>query len=243
MKLKIIFIFSLILYMQITFCQQTGNYSTGYAAEKNLETISNISPYGPGGIGFDNRYEGVKGSKRLFDTLYTSLLRMKGEQEWMSLEADMDVVENRLIFAHPKTGALMSAPADVVDELVVNINGREDIYRTTEGMDFAKRDEGIRFCQVLYDSTYCLIKVPYKQFIAADYKQPYGPQRTYDEYQSREKYYIRGPDRLFYQVALKRKSLLKQFPGQKGVINSFSENEALYKNDEEFVVALLRKFR
>jgi hypothetical protein len=223
--------------------QNTGVYSTGYTAIKNLESIANIEPYSNGGIGFDNRYEGVKGTREVLDSLYPSYLLLKDQEQWISLKANMDVVDNRLLFLHPKTGDLLWIPADMVKELVVTGDGKELHFRTTAELKFEKKEENERFCQVLLDGPWCLIKVPFKQFIEADYKTPYGPQRTYDEYKSGQKYYLRGPDGLFRQVSPTRKSLLRVFPSQREAINSFGAEGKTSDKEEEYLITVVGKFR
>ena len=59
----------LILSASVLSAQEVSIYQKGVTAQKNLDAIGNLNPYAPGGIGFDNRYQGVKGSPRLFDTL------------------------------------------------------------------------------------------------------------------------------------------------------------------------------
>jgi hypothetical protein len=243
MKKGILFLVSVVFGTILVHGQNTGVYNTGYNAIKNLESIATIEPYSNGGMGFDNRYEGIKGTKEVFDTLYPAYLLLKGQDQWVSLKADMDVVDNRLLFLHPKTGDLLWIPAAMVKELVVTEKGKELHFRTTAGLKFEKKEEGEKFCQVLVAGPWCLIKVPYKQFIEANYKAPYSPQRTYDEYESREKYYVCGPDSLFRPVTPSRKALMKAFPSQKEAIISSGPDEKNAVSQEEYLVFVVGRFR
>ncbi|MCU0377205.1 MAG: hypothetical protein MUC78_03010 [Bacteroidales bacterium] len=220
--------------------QDPGVYNKGYTAEQNLATIANISPYSPGGMGFDNRYEGVIGTRLVYDSLCPAMFRFNGQEQWIKLEADMDVVDNVLIFRHPTTEEILSIPAVMVGELIITFSGKELIYRTTRGMKFDKEDESIRFCQVLYDTTYSFIRVPYKKFIEANYKALYSPQRTYDEYESKERYYILGTDSLYHQVTLKKKSLEKLFPEAKELLSDASDKPGPGQSDEDYFIELLK---
>jgi len=47
--------------------QSASTYQGGINGEANLQAIANLSPNSAGAVGFDTRYEGVKGSTRLFD--------------------------------------------------------------------------------------------------------------------------------------------------------------------------------
>ncbi len=42
-------------------------YQTGITADQNLKAIGNLAPYSTGGLGFDTRYEGTKGSPYLLE--------------------------------------------------------------------------------------------------------------------------------------------------------------------------------
>lgn len=221
--------------------QGAGVYNKGYTAEQNLATIASLSPYTPGGMGFDNRYEGVVGTRLVYDSLCPAMFRFNGQEQWIKLEADMDVVDNVMIFRHPTTSAILSIPAVMVGDLIITFSGKELLYRTTLGMKFEKEDEAIRFCQVLYDGPYTFIKVPWKKFIEANYKALYSPQRTYDEFESKERYYILGSDSLFHQVTLKKKSLEKLFPEEKEILSDAADKPGPGQSEEEYISDLLRK--
>ena len=66
--------------------QVTSIYQKGLSAEQNLNAIRNITPYSIGGVGFDTRYEGIKGSPRLFDTLLPSFLNVKGQDYYLAAQ-------------------------------------------------------------------------------------------------------------------------------------------------------------
>ncbi len=221
--------------------QGTGVYNKGYTAEQNLATIASLSPYTPGGMGFDNRYEGVVGTRLVYDSLCPAMFRFNGQEQWIRLEADMDVVDNVMIFRHPTTSEILSIPAVMVGDLIITFSGKELLYRTTLGMKFEKEDDAIRFCQVLYDGPYTFIKVPWKKFIEANYKALYSPQRTYDEFESKERYYILGTDSLYHQVTLKKKSLEKLFPDEKELLSDAADKPGHGQSEEEYISDLLRK--
>ena len=73
--------------------QKSIGYHSGVTSEQNLRVVANISPYSSG-IGFDDRYQGVKGTPRLFDTLVASSLLIRGEEKYIRMESDLDVVRN-----------------------------------------------------------------------------------------------------------------------------------------------------
>ena len=240
MKLRVLIVLLATLNSYFVSGQQPGVYNKGYTAEQNLAIIASVSPYSPGGMGFDNRYEGVVGTRLVFDTLCPALFRFRDQDQYVKLEADMDVVDNILIFKHPTSGSMLTIPAEMVGELIVTFQGRDLIFRTTKGMKFENEDEMVVFCQVLYDGHYKFIKVPWKKFIEANYKALYSPQRTYDEYESKQRYYVMGNDSLFHPVTLKQKSLIKLFPSEKEALASAADKPGQDQSEEEYFAGLVK---
>jgi hypothetical protein len=231
----------LILYSIPSWPQASVIYQQGIASEENLIAIQNLQPYSSGGVGFDNRYEGIRGTSRLFDTLLPSALRIRDQKNYIQVLADIDIVKNLVLFQHPKTKKLMAVPAEFVSVLVMKKGDREILFRTTKGKEFDTEMKETRFFQVLKDGPYQFIKLPSKIFVQADYKGAYAADRRYDEYQLKKKYFLKGPDSVFYQVQLNRKSLLKIYPQKKAIIDSVSDNESVGDKETVFI-SLLDKF-
>jgi hypothetical protein len=238
---KIVLIACTFLIFSNVYPQGNNPYQKGLTAEQNLNAISNLSAYTSGGMGFDSRYEGVKGSPRLFDTLYPSLLKVKGQDYYIQLESDIDVFHNRLIFLHPKTRKLLSIPSDIIKEVVISPGGNDQLYRTSAGMKFDKEIKEQKFCQILRDGEYQFIKIAEKTFNEADYKGLYSVDRRFDEYETKYKYYLIGKDSVFHQIQLNRKSLTKLYPDKKNIIDMVFNSDSI-KGDEERVLSVLNQF-
>jgi hypothetical protein len=223
------------------YSQASVIYQRGLAAEENLKAISSLGPYTQGGIGFDNRYEGIVGTTRLLDTLLPSFLRIRGQDYYIQLLADIDLVNNSLIYIHPKTRKLLTVPADVISELIIQKDGKELLFRTTSGKTFDKEIKEPKFYQVLNNGPYQFIKIPHKTFVQADYKGAYSADRRFDEYQTKFKYYLKNPDSVFCQIQLTRKSILKLYPDKKAVVEQAAGEES-FADKEEMILSLLEKF-
>ena len=237
---KSLIILVLFLIIHSAYSQSGTLYQTGLTAEQNLNAIGNLARYSTGGIGFDTRYEGIKGSPRLFDTLLTSFLQLKGEDYYIQLESNLDLMGNSLIFINPKTGKLLSIPSGIIKELKINYKGKEMIFRTTSGRRFENDIREEKFFQILKDGHYQFIKLPLKKIIEADYKNVYGADRRYDEYSTYYKYFIMSSDSSFHRIQLTKKSLIKLFPDKKDLINNTIESKS-YENTEDMVIAILNK--
>ncbi len=230
-----------ILILNNVYSQGNTLYQTGLTAEQNLNAIGNLARYSTGGIGFDTRYEGIKGSSRLFDTLLTSFLKLKGQDYYIQLESNIDLIGNALIFINPKTSKLLSIPSGIIKEVKINYEGKEMIFRTTGSRRIEKDITEGKFFQVLKDGQYQFIKLPLKKLIEADFKDVYGADRRYDEYTTYYKYYIMRSDSSFHRIQLTKNSLVKMFPDKKELITKTIEAKS-YDNNEEMVVNILEKF-
>jgi hypothetical protein len=237
---RILMLVVLLLTAYKAYSQGNTLYQTGITADQNLKAIGSLAPYSTGGMGFDTRYEGTKGSPFLFDTLYSSFLNVKDQDYYIQLAANLDLVKNSLIFRNPKTGKLLALPSDMVNEIKIDSGGKEMIFRTSKARFFEKDVKEGRFYQVLKDGQYQFIKMPLKKFIEADYKAVYSADRRYDEYVTHYKYYIMRSDSTFGQIQLNKKSLIKLFPDKKDLIdNAFSKKAN--GNKEDLVLDILNK--
>jgi len=238
---KFFIILFLILIVIKLYSQENKLFQTGITAEQNLNAIGNLSRFAnAGGTGFDNRYEGVKGSPRLFDTLLPSFLNMRGQDFYIQIETNIDIKNNSLIFIYPKTGKLLSIPSEMIKEVKINSDGKELVFRTARGKNYTGDFKEHRFFQVLKEGQFQFIKMPIKKLIEADYKAVYGADRRYDEYTTYYKYYIMSPDSTFQQIQLNKKSLIKMFPDKKDLINNTLESKT-YGNNEDMVIDFLNK--
>ncbi|MBM3420517.1 MAG: hypothetical protein FJY11_05215 [Bacteroidetes bacterium] len=218
--------------------QTNPNLRAGATAEKNLAAIANVSPGTTGGLGIDERYSGVKGSPRLFDTLMNSFVKIKDEDIYITIDADIDVEMNRIIFRHPATKIMMWLPAGSVEEILVPVGESEKVFRTTEAFSFEKPPAGLKFCQVLYEGQQTLIMIPGKIFREADYRNIYSADRRYDEFETTIKYYITGRSGELIQVKLTESTLIRLFPEKKDQVRQLINAGT---SPEDIAVKLLKQ--
>lgn len=237
-----VFLFISLLCALNIYPQKADLHQAGVMSEQNLKAIANISPYYTGVVfGFDSRYEGIKGTTRLFDTLFTSALFIRGQENYIQLNSDIDLVRNTLIFIHPATTELMEISADSIVEIIVYENDKQLIYRTTKGLRFVKEIQENKFYQVLKERPNQFIKIPEKKIIEANYQGNYSPNRRYDEFKLVNIYYIAHSDSIFHQVQLNKRSLIKLFPDKKELIEEDFEGKT-EGDAEEQVISILEQF-
>lgn len=235
-------IFILLLLMLFTgglYSQENKLLQSGLTAEQNLSAIGNLSRMAnAGGTGFDTRYEGIKGSPRLFEKLLPSLLKVKGQDFFIQVETDLDLAGNLLLFNYPKTGKLMAIPSERIEEIKITSEGKEMVFRISRESEFEREIKDGKFYQVLREGQIYFIKLPVKKLIAADYKAVYSPDRRYDEYTTYYKYYIMGSGGKFQQIQLKKKSFIRLFPEKKELIDKTIEEKS-YTNNEELALDII----
>ena len=239
---RFILLFISLLYTFCIYPQKTDIHQSGVMGGQNLKAFENISPYFTGVVyGFDPRYEGIKGTTRLFDTLFASALLLSGQENFVQLNCDIDLIRNTLIFIHPSTAKLMEISSDSIIEIIVNENDKQLIYRTTKGLRFEKEIQENKFFQVLKERPNQFIKIPEKKIIEANYQGNYSPNRRYDEFKLVNMYYIADSDSIFHKVQLNKRSLSKLFPDKRELIDKgFEKNSD--DNAEEKVISILKKF-
>ena len=240
---KLIICLSLSLFLAVNaFSQQLSEATQRvFKSVENMQSVINLNKISQTGITFDTRYEGIRGTPRLADTLLPSFLKLQGQEYYFEISADLDLVGNAVIYAKSGNKPMYSIPASSVKEIIINMNGRELLFRTTSGQKFEKKIKEDRFYQVLGGMEYEFIKVPGKGFLKADYKGAYSADRRYDEYVDESRYYLRGRDGSFHQVQLNKKSLARVAPEKKDIIDK-EFNRASTEDKEYLVVSILEQF-
>ncbi len=238
MKKSIITLVLLFLTMTAWSQQLSEASQRVFKSVENMQSVINLNKISQTGISFDTRYEGVKGSPRLTDTLLPSFLKLAGQDYYFQIKADLDLVNNALIYVGSGSSQMYSIPSSDVSELIINKDGNELLFRTTKGKKFEKDLKENQFYQVLSEGEYEFIKIPMKSFLRADYQGAYTADRRYDEYINETRYYLKGRDGTYYQVQLNRKSLLKVIPEKKEIIEkAFSKGSS--DDKESLVLSIL----
>ena len=241
MRKLVLFSLFLSIFLNVSSQQTSVIYQRGLSADENLKAISNLGPYSQGGIGFDTRYEGIKGSPRMLDTLLPSFLRLDGQDFYIEMMADLDLVKNAVIYIHPNTKKMYSVPLDFISEFVIDNKGKEMVFRTTKGKKFEKEMKDQKFYQILKEGTYQFIKIPLKKFLQADYKGAYTADRRYDEYIPDARYYLLNSEGIFCQIQLNKRSVSKVYPDKKKLIDQV-EWEDSNPDKESMILSILEKF-
>jgi hypothetical protein len=253
MKTILILILSLLYVMNIS-SQAVNYYGTGALGESNVRAMTSLRSNGFIHT-FDSRYEGVKGTPNLFNSLVTSYLMSIGEEKYVQLESDIDILSNSVIFRDPSAGNLMEISSDKVRELIFKINNREFIYRTTKDLKFEKKIKENKFYQVIEEKPYRIIMITFKSFQKADFEPAFNSGVHFDEFRTSRKYYLEDSRGVFHQIIisnitydclihpikLNKKGLAKIYPEKKELIyKAFEEKPDSVSIDR--IVSILNTF-
>ena len=235
---SLLILFTTFFFVLNSFSQKVNVYQDGSMGVENIKAM--VKPWGNNFVHtFDSRYEGVKGTPNLFNNLVNSYLMGSGQEKYIQVESDIDILRNTVIFRDPSTRNLMEIPSDNVKELVFNIYNKDFIYRTTRGLKFEKKIKENKFYQVIREEPYRLIMITFKSFVKADNEPTFNSGRHFDEYRTDRKYFLEDSRGVFHQVIfnnitydciihpskLNKKGLAKIFPEKKEIIyRAFEEN-------------------
>lgn len=208
--------------------------------EQNLDQLMSLNPLSPGARGFDNRYEGVKGSPYLFDDWQEGQALIRGNREpTEQLLLNLDQSENLLI-VNVSGSNFGQVSANKIEAVYLS---DERVFRSfplslTEG----RRDSTRRFYEVLYEGEFLLLKDHEKIFQKADYKGAYSADRRYDEFLSEQHYLLRAPGAKVFEkfTNLKRKNLEKALPQYEDRIRKLAKEKKWSLKEEKEAIALLR---
>jgi hypothetical protein len=236
------------------YSQDVNYYGTGAMGESNIRAMTSLRSNGFVHT-FDSRYEGVKGTPNLFNSFVSSYLMSNGEEKYVQLESDINILGNSVIFRDPSSGNLLEISSDNVRELIFNINKRDFIYRTTKDLKFEKKIRENKFYQVIQEKPYRIILITFKSFKKADFEPAFNSGIHYDEFRTSRKYYLEDSKGVFHEIILNniiydciihptklnKKGLAKIYPEKKELIyRAFEEKPDSVSMDR--IVSILNTF-
>lgn len=110
--------------------QEKKGIKVGMTSEQNLQALTNPSLYSTT-AGFDERYQGVRGTPRLMDTLLPSTVLLKDGEGYYEVKTDIDVVRNTMLFILPASGDLLEVASSWIEELTFHTGAGDLLFRTT----------------------------------------------------------------------------------------------------------------
>ncbi len=223
----------------ITAAQPTSSVE----AEQNLRMLGNLTPLSPGAQGFDNRYEGVKGTPYWFEEWRLGRIKFVKQDTFSTLIPLTIDAARQMVLVKLQNGSIGEMSATYVKGVVVSHTGQQP------GQEFAVYPEGevegiksvrLRFYEVLHPGDFSLLKSVHKHFRKANFQGAYASGERYDEFLTEEKYWLCLPNKPYVKVSLKRKEIEKALADYQSQIAEIVKTQKLNLNNEEDIVQLLR---
>lgn len=206
--------------------------------QQDLVNLGSLSPYSPGVRGFDNRYEGVKGSPYWYEDWQNGyiVVQDKGKiSQPVSLQLDQ---YNRTLYFRIEGKTSGYLPAKQIQSVELE-NG--DFWGSfPESLVESQKSDKWKFYRVLHRGNFTLLKSGDKILKKADYQGAYSPDRRYDEFISEESYYFSADNKTFEKIRLRKKTIIKIFPDREVQINNLLRKNDWDSETESGFVALLK---
>lgn len=182
----------------------------------------------------DNRYQGIKGSPRLFDKWYPAEIVLNGGQKHQNIPFKLDVFENQELITKNQAGDSLFIKENMVSYFSI-YNEDTKITHTFKRFKEKSTDKKPIFFDVLHEGKYSLLAKRYKNFSPADFKGGYSAQRFYDEYTNVTDLFIKIPETEdLVKIKPNKKSILKVLSGKDKELSALIDKENLdLKNEQD----------
>lgn len=239
---RILVLLMSIWFVQVLSAQQketkTGTYER---SPTNINNIANINALSPGAVGFDDRYEGVKGTPLLYDDWMEGNLFLKDNRWVRNIKMNLDIHDGFLYILTPENGQIFTLSNEEINEVHLFSEGETILFQKFSPEQFDKKIDPEILFEVLAQGEYFFLKLSKKLFRKADFQGAYSADRRYDEFIPDSTYYLTNQNGKFEKIKLNKKSLTKIFPDQKTKIQEIVKNNNL-SDGEELVITVLKEF-
>lgn len=235
--------FTSVLTFSILVCfAQAPTTPQTFDPEQNLRALGNLNPLSAGAIGFDNRYQGVKGTPLLFPEWQWGTIQFAKQDTFSStpFKVNVDLIKNTLI-VQLRDGSLGEISAMNVKALQVKndlgelTNWTVASEKEVEGMNSIRR----KFYQSFYEGKLRLVKSTIKVFKKGNYQGAYSNGNTYDEFLTEEHYWLSVDGKRFEKIKIKRKDIENALSAQATAVTDLSKTHKLNLNEVKDVAKLL----
>ncbi|MDJ1494306.1 hypothetical protein QNI19_15285 [Cytophagaceae bacterium DM2B3-1] len=229
-----------LLFSGLTLSAFGQNTPSGYDAQQNLNMAGATSGGGMTVVrGFDNRYEGLRGSPYLLQHWCNADVTLANSKIQNDVPVKYDVYSNRLVMRRSQGDSAIVVSSSVKGFLLKDVlTGQNRLF---ERFPDLKTDDAIlkeEYLEVLYEGKTALLVRYDKKVLKASYQGAYSSGRTYDELMDEKNYYIRKADQTISKVKLGKKSVLEHLNASDD-LKKFVEQEKLDLKETKDVIRLM----
>ncbi len=189
-------------------------------AQTNLNQIGTLTPNTAGALGFDNRYEGVKGTPFLFEEWTPCEIYLENGTEFkdeLKLNYNAETNEIHLLSPNNTVRILYSTQ---IKKFVATPKSGSSFFVRFKPTELGLKEGPEIFCEVLYDGETKLVKKTNVIYKKANYEGAYAQGKTYDEYQKTDKLYIKTKNG-YEKIGLSKGAVMKLFPEKKAELKGY----------------------
>ncbi len=210
--------------------------------EQNLRMLGNLTPYSPGAVGFDNRYEGIQGSPFLFD-MWTNGQVQFVKQDTLSATFQLNVdLVRQVVTVKLQDGTVGEMSALTIQRLQTTdpASGQTQTFLVaTENEIEGVKSVRKKFYEVLHQGAFNFLKETLKKFRKADFEGPYSADRRYDEFLTEEKHWLQTPDKPYKKVRPRKRDIEKALADYEKQVDKLVKTHKLHLNQEKDIATLL----
>lgn len=224
-----------------------GFSSTGWTQtvdpEQNLRALGNLSPYSAGALGFDNRYEGVKGSPYLFSAWQNGRIQFaKQDTASLPIKLNVDLV-TQVIIVQLKDGSNGQVSALYTKSFTTYNSDTETYHKWLVKSE--KEVEGVKsvrlkFYEVLHEGNFNFLRSISKKFVKANYEGAYAAGEPFDEFKTEEDLWLQVPGQVYEKVKLRKKDIEKALSAYAEQVEKLVKANKLNLNKESDIATLLK---
>ncbi len=232
------FILMLLFWACLTYDVWAQNNLEGQDAQMNLNEIGQIAPVATAARGFDNRYQGIKGTPFLHENWQKGTIELTTNQPAIKdIAIRFDAHFHQFQIKMSSGIKLFLKPA-FIDQVTIE---NEGTYLPVKAHKLGKDGE-VRYTYSLFQNADIqLLKMPYKRFIKADYQQAYSVDRRYDEFADVSYEYFLRFKNDYQKFKPKKKSFLKVLPAEmRTKIERYAKSKKLSMDSESEILEVLQ---
>lgn len=176
----------------------------------------------------------LKGSPFLFDDFRQADLYFTNKSRALNRSVKFNCYTDEIYYLDK--GILYSIEQSIIDMFIIRsaADTTSVIFRNIFLDSRGKRS----FLQVLYEGNIIFYKRHHKEFIEADYTGPYNPDRRYDEYIDKPRYYIQMGDGTLHKLKLNEKYMVRLFSDRSEEVGEFINSNGIRLSEERELVRL-----
>jgi hypothetical protein len=225
-------------------------FPTKTNAQTKLDPLTKVGIQTVGGVStgsnvftqFDERYEGLKGTHYFIPTwLGADLFSESGQLLRKNVPVKFDIYNNELVMLKPDGDSVAVYPAS----FIINDEPFDSKYQFVKSPNLISKsgkDLSDSYVLVLYKGKNKLFKYLKKNFVKADYKQPYGENRPYDSFEDRSEYFLVKENGKVSRIKAQKSQVIKDLGRNQDKVEAYIKTNKLDLKSDSAIVSALAYF-